>query len=272
MTLNKFRAAAWLACAVLATAYAGSSLAAPINYGDFSDIPPGSVMYLDVTEDSGTDTVPPPLFGAPSITGNLLDFDPGAGNVNDPNSNGGMVFSAYASGSGPFSDTTDGQLSFTMMSSQGFNSVGFYEDGDFALDTLGGAARVRASLVVNVDILEVDGSTLLTPIPTSGVVQFVRTTPYSGSPQWSNSLLVNLAPLIADLNPIRGVTKAEISLNNRLEALTLANTASEAFIAKKDFKVTINRIPTGDVTIPEPGTVVLLASMLVGAVAYRRYA
>lgn len=250
------QAAKWLACAVFVTAYAGTAAGAPINYGDFSDVPPGSVMYLDVTEDSATDPPPPPLFGAPSISGNLLDFDPKA-------------FGAYASGSGPFSDTTDGQLNFTLMSgpAQGFTSVGFSEGGDFSLTTLGGIGQVSATLAVAIDILEVDGVALPSPIPASGSVQFVQTTPYSGTPFWSQDLLVDLAgPLAtAGISYTSGVTKAEIVLNNTLQALAQPNTATEAFIAKKDFKITTDNVP-----VPEPGTVVMLASLLVGAGAYRR--
>ena len=52
----------------------GASLAAPINYGDFSDIPPGAVMYTDVTETANTPGDSEPLFGAPVVSGNALRF------------------------------------------------------------------------------------------------------------------------------------------------------------------------------------------------------
>src|SRR5215510_6970817 len=45
--------------------------AASINYGSF---PGATVMYTDVTESSVTDPVP--LFGAPVVSGDSIDFTP----------------------------------------------------------------------------------------------------------------------------------------------------------------------------------------------------
>src|SRR5688500_9104212 len=47
--------------------------AAPINYGDFVG---STVTYRMVTEDSGTDTVPPCMYCAPTVGGDTLNFNP----------------------------------------------------------------------------------------------------------------------------------------------------------------------------------------------------
>ena len=47
--------------------------AAPINYGDFDA---DTVIYLQVTEDANSPGDSPPLFGAPVVSGNSIDFNP----------------------------------------------------------------------------------------------------------------------------------------------------------------------------------------------------
>ena len=71
-----------------------------IPYGDFLGT---NIMYLDVTED--TRDSPNALFGAPSILGDTLDFDP-------------LSFAAQVSSTTgtSASDIVDGQLNFTVMS------------------------------------------------------------------------------------------------------------------------------------------------------------
>src|SRR5688572_9139741 len=88
-------AAGALLCLGLSTAVQAAS----INYGDFNSNPPG-VMFLDVTESSGTDAVP--LFGPPTFVGQELGFSPTP------------AFAANAAGG--TTDLTDGQLNYTIMS------------------------------------------------------------------------------------------------------------------------------------------------------------
>ncbi len=91
---------------------------AAIMYGDFSDIPPGAVMYLDVEESSFSEPVPPPLYGRPTIVANLLDFDPSA---------------FGASSLDGAAKRTDGQLTFKISTIPGTGLTGFsiIESGDF---------------------------------------------------------------------------------------------------------------------------------------------
>ena len=61
------------------------------------------VTYVNVTEDSGADE-PLPLFGAPTVTGNSIDFNP-------------VGFDAGSSGGG--SDITDSNLVFMVIAKSG---------------------------------------------------------------------------------------------------------------------------------------------------------
>ena len=93
------------------------SNATSINYGDFSG---SSVMYLDVTEAANSPGDAPPLFGAPAIFGDTLDFNP-------------TGFSAGASDGS--TDLTDGQLTLGIMAQSGLviDSLVVSESGDYSL-------------------------------------------------------------------------------------------------------------------------------------------
>lgn len=226
------------AAVVVCLAVAASAAnAAPINYGDFSDIPPGSVMYLDVTESSFTDTVP--LYGEPSINGNLLDFDP-------------LAFGAFKASAGP-NDITDGQLNFGFMTDiqdGGLTGISFSESGDYSLAGAGTTiSSVSAGLAVRVTITEINGLTLGTPIVVadSTSVTFDLVTNPGISELWDLSLDIDFTGV---LGQDEVVTKGEVVLNNTLIAIAEDNSVS--FIAKKDFGI------TPEVVIPEPGSLALL--------------
>lgn len=240
MPAMAFKTARMIAtAAVLATA--GAATAAPINYGDFSDVPPGGVMYLDVTEDSFSDTVP--LYGAPSITGDLLDFDPIGFGV---------------SSSGGASGLTDGQVNFTIMAVPGSGLTGFsiVESGDFSFSgvTPTPGTFVSASAGATITILEVDGVALATPISTFASDIFVTDYPTTGGAPSTGLLpwsLVTFADLASVLPQGSFATKVEVAIDNQMStATTLGN---QAAITKKDFKI----VPIVEV-VPEPGSLALL--------------
>lgn len=263
------QACAWLVAAWLAT---GSSAAlAAIMYGDFSDIPPGVVMYTDVTESSATDPVPPPRYGAPTIKGNTLDFQP-------------RQFAALAENGA--ADLFDGQLNFDMMVEQNFSGVaaGFdglviEESGDFTLFGAGtSVTSVGAGIFAEVEILAVDGAPLAAPLTVVGNAQFstdLVSSPGLNQP-WGQVLQVDFGPALmsANIEPKFGVTKARVVIDNTLVAVSERDPGTLAFIAKKDFKISpFDVVPNPDFEpIPEPATVALLATMLVGAWGYRRVA
>lgn len=229
--------AALAACLAFSTL---SSTAASVNYGDFSDVPPGTVMYLDVTESSGTDPVP--LYGGPTIFGNLLDFDP-------------TSFAADATDGN--SELVDGQLNFVVMAAGGsaITSLEVSESGDYSLFGTGTAAtQVAAALSITVEILEVDG--VAVGPPNEGGLSVNFTDSFTGSPQllddWSLSGLIDFDAVLVDNNIdfVFGVTKAEVVIDNQL--IAISEDLTTAFIAKKDFKV------DAETVVPEPTSLALL--------------
>lgn len=252
-------------CALCTLAFKVSAVSAAILYGDFDDIPPGVVMYTDVTESSSTDPVPPPRFGAPTITENTLDFDP-------------KSFGASATNGSPSSDIFDGQLNFGFMlhpqASGGLNGIVLRESGDFDLFGSGtSVTSVGAGIFAEVEITHVNNVQLVSPITVVGSTQFsadLVSSPGLTQP-WGNVLLVDFGPALsnAGFGPDDYATKGEVVIDDTLVAVSEFDPSTIATIIKKDFKV----IPTGKLItneVPEPATVLLAAFALVACSAVRR--
>jgi hypothetical protein len=239
---------------------AAPASAVPINYGDFAGT---TVMYQQVTEDSLTDATP--LFGAPTVSANTLDFNP-------------VGFGAFGQNGG--FDTTDGNLAFTVMATGGnfITDITFSESGTAALVGSGtNTTRAKVTTPVFVDIIEVDGigidpvsfnTNLLfsyTPAITDPNQQTVRLGDdgeFDGL--WSGSLLIDVEQALIDAGqPFTiGATKIKIDLDNRL--LAVSETGTSALIDKKDFKgfsVTV---------VPEPSSAALLLLGVAGLTALAR--
>lgn len=250
----------------VALALAASQANAAMVYGNFSG---DTVDYIAVTEDTNTgDTLP--LFGAPTVSGDSLDFDP-------------VGFSASSSGGGA-PDFTDGQLSFMIEAKSGnvINSLLLTEAGDTSLGRGLGSlddAETEVTADIFIDILEVDGVPI-NQINVSGAMTF---TPSSGSyslsgdgggssafqTSWTGSYFVDFLPVLT-ANGITGdVTKVSVNLDNTLRAASA--TGSSAFIAKKDFDGGVNITPNPDQNmIPEPATVTLAALGMLAFAGWRR--
>lgn len=270
MTLSLRKALAMLVMALVVTSTSNSHAA--ILYGDFSDVPPGSVMYTDVTESSSTDPVPPALFGAPGITANTLDFDP-------------TGFGANSQGGG--ADLTDGQLNFGISVAKnstgiagGFTSLTLRESGDLTLFGAGTTVTsVAAGVFAEVEILEVDGVAVASPMSVTASTQFtadLTSSPGLNQP-WGNILFVDFGPALqnAGLTPMFGVTKAKVVIDDTLAAISESTPSTIAFIAKKDFKITPGDLvpnPEYNPEIPEPASLLLLGSLAGLGLAYRRFA
>ena len=236
----------FLTCAVAVVA--GSSFvsspvsAAPINYGDFVG---STVVFRDVNEDSATD--PTPLFGAPTVSGNGLDFNPTA------------FVSSSANGA---IDSTIGVLDFTLESTPGnvITDILFNEAGDYTLFGAGDAgtsATVAATFFIN--IVEVDGVGI-TPINGNAVMTF---TPSAGDYNltddgagfgvvWTGSVDIDIEQMLIDNNVSysAGATGVKVILNNILATTSQTGTSSE--IQKKDFQ------GFGVTVLPEPASLTLL--------------
>lgn len=229
--------------------------AASVNYGDFVG---ATVLYLDVTETANSPGDTAPLFGAPSIGGDQLDFDPAG-------------FSASA-GSGS-SDITDAQLNFTLQAVSGssLGLISFTESGDYTLMGSGGAGTLigYGLSISGVRVFEVDGSPLATPVALSGASVSGGDNLGAGSglgTPWSLSLTYDIGAALAAAGvPFSfGATRIEFAIDNTL--LAISEDGSVAFIAKKDF--TIN--PGGGTVVPLPLPALLLGSALFSLVLTRR--
>jgi hypothetical protein len=250
---------AFLAGAFLFVTSLGQAHAAPINYGDFAGT---TVMYTQVTEDSNSGDTPP-LFGAPTVSGDSLDFDP-------------VGFSASATGAGGV-DVTDGNLRFGVMANAGFGIpaiqlseagdttlAGFGTDATFTAVTAKGILNISAVDGVGINVISVPFS--LTFSPSGGTYGLL--TDGGGGPlysdNWSGSETININNILTanNVDYDLGATKISVNLDNTLIALSEAGTFS--LIAKKDF---------GGLTftvIPEPSAMVLFGLASLGLVVSRR--
>lgn len=240
---------------------AAGAQAASINYGDFDG---STVMYAQVTETPSPGTNA--LYGAPTISGNTLDFDPSG-------------FAATSSGGGAPS-ITDGQLQFDIYAHSGavVQNLQFAEGGDFTLSGIGtDATFVDVSANFFVDIYEVDGvaidevsySLAMTFSPNAdGTFQLV--TDGGGGPVyngiWDGSVDIDLLGILDDnsIGYLFGVTKLSVSLDNTLVAGSEANTSSE--IRKKEFEgfsITAEGIP-------EPSSILLMGTSVFGLLIIKR--
>ena len=239
---------------------------APINHGDFDDIPPGVILYTDVTESSATHPLPPARFGAPSVINNFLDFDP-------------KEFVATAA-SGAI-DLMDVQLNFGIdVPSSGSDVAGgmtsllLRERGDFSLFGSGtSSTQAAAALSVHVNVFEVDGIAVV-PFTVAASVQTNRDLPSSPGllQPFSMGLLLDFGPAL--LNNVAdfqfGVTGAEVVINNQL--LAISEPGSVSFISKKDFSIDATDMINDNFmsAVPIPPSVWLFVSGLLGLAGISR--
>ncbi len=245
MTTTTVRSFGLCLAAAALLAFSPSTNAATIIYGDFSG---ASVDYLGVQESSVTDPVP--LFGAPTVVGNVIDFNP-------------VGFAATATGGGI--DLTDGQLDMSIRAKPTYavDRVVFSEAGDFSLIGIGTAnTYVQVTANFFVDIMQVDGVNLGSPVSFTTQMQFVPVTsgiftlpanPGAGQ-LWNGSITLDLAQALDDagVSYTLGATLVKVNLDNQLVALSESGTYS--YIAKKDFK----GFSVTTFTVPEPSSFALL--------------
>lgn len=243
---------------------AGALALSLVQLGHFSTVgKAATVTYSSVVLSNGTAssisessaTDPVPLFGAPAAAlPNVIDFDP-------------KNFAASANGGSV--DITDGQLNYTFTTispspSLGLSSVGLFEAGDYSLLGVGTAAtQALAGASIRATVTQINGVNVA-PInltTSSASVSFNLVANPGLVQPWSLGTTLNIAGQLA---PGQRATRVEIVIDNQLAALSQPGTA--AFIAKKEFQVTMNP------NIPEPTTAALagLALCGLGVVARKR--
>jgi hypothetical protein len=243
------------------------SSGAQINYGSHMGT---HVTYVNVTEDSGA-SEPLPLFGAPTVTGNSIDFNP-------------VGFDA--SSANVASDITDSNLVFMVTAKSGsrIRSITLSESGDTTLagnvapGSMGTASAVFGSGVLDIHEVDFTGINHIS-VPfsftfnPSGGTYFLGTDGGGGpafNTQWNGSVTLDIeAILIANgfqippgsVDPDGGATKISLDLDDTLVAVSQQGTTS--LIDKKDFSARVVRAnvpsePGGGVEpVPEPTTLAL---------------
>jgi hypothetical protein len=243
-----------IAC-IIVSALGTSAFAAPINYGNFSGT---NVHFLNVTEDSNTD--PLPLFGAPTLAGDSLAFNP-------------VSFGANASAGNGYTDITDGTLTATITAKPGksINFITISESGDFTLAgqgfaTVSVAATMFAQVVeVNgaaINPITINGTLLFTPTgdPTTAAGDYSLPTHAGVGVVWSGSGTLDIDAALAGRNVQGHATKVLFSMDNTLVAI--GSETAVAFVKKKTNGVTI--------IVPEPATLSVLAGAAVLGLKRRR--
>jgi hypothetical protein len=228
--------------------------AAAINYGNFGPIPPG-IAFQNVIESSGTDPVP--MFGPPTTFPIGMNFNP---------------MSFVSSATGGASDITEGQLNFTAAntaspSGNAITTIGIFESGDFTLTGTGTAAtQALAGAIIRASVTEINGVPVapISLAPSNASVTFNLLSNPGAVQPWSLGTTINVA---GQLPAGQSATRVDVVIDNSLS--TVSQASSIAFIAKKDFVVTLQR---SNVTIPEPGTLGLAVTALLAVGAPRRRA
>jgi hypothetical protein len=237
-----------------------------VNYGDFTGT---DVDYLQVTEVASSAGDSTPLFGAPSVSGNSIDFDP-------------VGFSASAL-NGTI-DFTDANLKFMVVAHdfKAIKDVTFAEAGDttllgFGNDTTFSSVTTR----IFIDVVEVDFqpinvvslNNISIPFSPSGGT-FGLGTDGGGGPLfnagWSGQVTVDIQALLVSNNVpfVGGATKVNVNLDNSLSAISQAgNPGTSAFIAKKNANGLIIVVNN---PIPEPNAGLLALFGLGGLLIRRR--
>jgi hypothetical protein len=255
--------AASLAAVIFSSLTPAVSHATVINYPDMSGT---SVDFTAISENTH-EPGPLPLFGAPVVSGDALDFTP----IN-------FASSALV---GPGFDFHDGFLTFmaTSKTGQSIQNIKFAEGG--ALSVVGTGTDqtfVSVSAVGFVKVIQIDDA----PLPANTAIPLLPITltfsfgnlgdgswgrasdGFANGKLWTGSQLINITQELTNLGIpfVKGATKITVALDNALYAQ--AEETGGAYIDKKDFfTVTTN--------VPEPASCMLFAFGLVaGLIVSRR--
>jgi len=225
-----------------------------------------TVTYVAVTESSITDPVP--LFGAPVVSGDSLDFTP-------------ISFAANSNLHVPAVDQTDGHLTFMVVPNTvggAIQNIQFGEGGGYTVGGFGTSQTfVDVSGVGNIDVFEIDG------VPISKETIPIKLTFSHGNnagfndngewhlvPQgfvndaWSGGQFIDIKQILIDRGHtvVGGATKISVALDNKLYAQS--EIEGTAQIDKKDFfTITTN--------VPEPTSCLLaMFGLVAGMLVSRR--
>lgn len=236
----------------LAFVLSAPGLSSAASYGNFSS-PTGTVDFLNVADTNG-------LYGAPTVSGDSLDFSPNAFEAD----------CAVSATCPPTPHTVGDTLTLQISANPGnfIEQIQLSEAGDTTLSAFFSAfASSSVTADVFIDILEVDGNAVNNindsqqMVFTSGGT-FDTNVEGTGSHSWTGSLLVDLGTIIANAALTGEATLVELSISNTLTAF--AEDGAAARIEKKDFDGLAITV------VPEPGTAILMTLGLMGLSASNR--
>ncbi len=227
-----------------------SSASQAAFYGNFSG---STVSFLNVQDQNG-------LFGAPTVSGDSLDFSPN-------------TFEAICPGSPgcpPSPAIVDDTLTITIQANNGsyIDDVLLTEAGDTTLASfLNALAATSVSASVFVDIFEINGVAVNNINGNASMIftqngQYESTDEGVGTHIWSGSLLIDLDQIIANAGGSGRATRVQLNLDNTLVAY--AASGASARIEKKDIDGLAITV------VPEPTTAVLMGLGLLGLASIRR--
>jgi hypothetical protein len=229
-----------------------ASVADAASYGDFSS-PTGTVSFLNVADLNG-------LFGAPTASGNSLDFSPNSFEAECP-----------SGGSCPPTLSTVSDTLFLDIDAEAghyIDTINLSEAGDITLSSfLGAFAATTVVGDVFVDVLEVNG-VAVNGYNGNAQMVFTQNGEYETNDEgpgphiWTGFLSIDIGSVIASSGGSGQATLVRISLANTLTAF--AESGASARIEKKDIDGLAITV------IPEPGTALLMGLGLIGLAASKR--
>lgn len=241
-----------LALAISVVIAGSASVSSAASYGNFTS-PSGTVSFNNVADVNG-------LFGAPTVSGNSLDFSPSTFEAECALSPGCPPIPASVSDTLVMDiDAADGQFIDTIVLS---------EAGDTTLSSfLNAFAATTVVANVFIDVLEING------VPVNGLNenaqmvftsngQFDTNDEGVGTHIWTGLLSLDVNSVIAGDGGSGKATLVRISLANTLTAF--ADSGAAARIEKKDIDGLAITV------VPEPGTALLMGLGLLGLASGRR--
>jgi hypothetical protein len=235
----------------LAVGFAGSaSVSNAASYGNFTG---GTVSFLNVADLNG-------LFGAPTVSGNSLDFSPNAFEAD----------CAASASCPPTPHTVADTLVLDIDASDGnfIDTIVLSEAGDTTLASfLNAYAATTVVADVFIDVLEIDGISVNGINANAQMVfsqngQYETTDEGVGTHIWSGFLSLDVDSVIAANSATGNATLVRISLANTITAF--AESGASARIEKKDIDGLAITV------VPEPGTALLMGLGLAGLSASSR--